>query len=195
VINKSLAAALTALAIVGVAPSAQAAQGDLVVRLKAINIDPDASSDIAGLDVDDQATAEIGLTYFFRPQWAVDVGITTAKHDITLNGARIGDTQILPINVTAQYHFMPNGKIRPYVGAGLNYTRFSDVNILGGAVDLDSDSFGPVVQAGLDWALTDQWMVNFDVKKIWISTDASGAASGGVDVDPWVYGVGVGFKF
>ena len=193
--KQSLAAALATLAIAGVAASAHAARGDLILRLKAINIDPDASSDIAGLDVDDQATGEIGLTYFFRPQWAVDVGITTAKHDIILNGAKIGDTQILPINVTAQYHFMPSARIRPYVGAGLNYTRFSDIDILGGAVDLDSDSFGPVLQAGVDWALTDRWMINLDVKRIWISTDASGAASGGVDVDPWVYGIGVGFKF
>ena len=193
--KKPLTAAFAIVAIAGTAPLAHAAQGDLMVRLKAINIDPDASSDIAGLDVDDKAAVEVGATYFFRPQWAIDVGITTATHDITLNGARIGETQILPINVTAQYHFMPSARIRPYVGAGLNYTRFSDVDILGGAVDLDSDSFGPVLQAGVDWALTDRWMINLDVKRIWISTDASGAASGGVDVDPWVYGIGVGFKF
>ena len=193
--KKSFTAALAMLAIAGAAASAHAAQGDLVLRLKAINIDPDASSDIAGLDVDDKAAAEVGITYFFKPNWAVDFGITTAEHEIALNGAKIGDTRIVPINVTAQYHFMPNAKVRPYVGAGVNYTRFSDVNILGGAVDLDSDSFGPVVQAGVDWALTDQWMVNLDVKKLWIGTDASGAASGGVDVDPWVYGIGVGFKF
>jgi outer membrane protein len=193
--NKFLAAALAALAIAGLVAPAGAAQGDLVVRLRAINIDPDASSDIAGLDVDDKAAAEVGLTYFFRPQWAVDFGITTAEHDITLGGARIGSTRILPINITGQYHFMPGAKFRPYVGAGLNYTRFSDVEILGGAVDLDSDSFGPVVQAGVDWALSDKVVINFDVKKMWIRTDASGAASGGVDVDPWVYGIGVGFKF
>jgi outer membrane protein len=192
---KPLAAVLAMLAIASVASPAQAAQGDLVVRLKAITIDPDASSDIAGLDVDDKATAELGLTYFLRPQWALDLGIATAKHDITLGGAEIGSTRILPINVTGQYHFMPDAKIRPYVGAGLNYTRFSNVNVLGGAVDLDRDSFGPVIQAGVDWAVTDKVMINFDVKKLWISTDVSGAASGGVDIDPWVYGVGVGVKF
>lgn len=190
-----LFAVIFALSATGIVTSANAAQGDLVVRLKAINIAPDASSDIAGLDVDDKATAEIGSTYFFRPQWAVDFGITTAKHDITLNGAGIGTTRIVPINITGQYHFMPSALIRPYVGAGLNYTRFSDVDILGGAVDLDSGSFGPVLQAGIDWAVSDRLMINFDVKKVWISTDASGAASGGVDVDPWVYGIGVGFKF
>ena len=193
--KKSVVAALAMLAVAGVAPSVNAAEGDLVLRLKAISISPDASSDIAGLDVDDKATAEIGLTYFFKPQWALDVGITTAEHDITLNGAKIGSTKILPINVTAQYHFAPGGKFRPYVGAGFNYTSFSDVNILGGAVDLDSSSFGPVLQAGLDWAFADKWMLNVDLKKVWISTDASGAASGGVDIDPLVYGIGIGYKF
>jgi outer membrane protein len=190
-----LAAALGVLALAGGVSAAQAAQGDLILRGNVINIDPDASSDIAGLDVDDQATAEIGLTYFFRPQWAVNIGITTAEHDITLNGAKIGSTQILPINITGQYHFMPSATLRPYVGAGLNYTRFSDVSILDGAVDLESDSFGPVLQAGVDWALSERLLINFDVKKIWISTDASGAASGSVDVDPLVYGIGIGYKF
>lgn len=193
--NRSLAAALALFVGLGVVVPAGAAQGDLVFRAKVINIDPDTSSDIPGLDVDDQTTAEIGVTYFLRPQWALDVGITTAEHDITLGGARIGSTRILPINITGQYHFAPNARIRPYVGAGINYTRFSDVDILGGAVDLDSDSFGPVLQAGLDWAINDRVSINFDVKKVWISTDASGAASGGVDIDPLVYGIGVGFKF
>jgi outer membrane protein len=192
--NKVLAVVVM-FAIVGVVPLANAAQGDLILRLNAINIDPDASSDIPGLDVDDQATAAIGLTYFLRPQWAVDFGIATAKHDITLGGARIGSTRILPINITGQYHFMPDAPIRPYVGAGLNYTRFSDVDILGGAVGLDRDSFGPVLQVGLDWAVTDRVLVNFDVKRAWISTDVSGAATGSVDIDPWVYGIGVGFRF
>lgn len=193
--SKSLAAALAMFALAVVVPPVDAAQGDLVGRLRVISIDPDASSDIAGLDVDDQATVEIGLTYFFRPQWAVDVGLTTAEHDITLGGAKIGSTRILPINVTGQYHFKPDAMVRPYVGAGLNYTRFSDVDILGGAVDLDSNSFGPVLQAGIDWAMSDQVVINFDLKKVWISTDASGAASGGVDIDPLVYGIGVGFRF
>jgi outer membrane protein len=193
--KKSVAAALAMLAVAGVAPMANAKEGDLILRLKAISISPDASSDIAGLDVDDKATGEIGLTYFLRPQWALDVGITTAKHDITLGGAAIGSTKILPINVIAQYHFAPGGNLRPYVGAGVNYTNFSDVNILGGAVSLDSSSFGPVVQAGLDWAFADKWMLNVDLKKVWISTDASGAASGRVDIDPLVYGIGIGYKF
>lgn len=193
--GKSTAAVLAMFAIASAVPPAVAAEGDIVFRARAINIDPDTSSDIPGLDVDSQATAEIGLTYFLRPQWAVDFGITTAEHDITLNGARIGETRILPINITGQYHFQPNAKIRPYIGAGLNYTRFSDVSILGGAIDLDDDSFGPVLQAGVDWALTDKVSLNFDVKKIWISTDASGAASGKVDIDPLVYGIGLGVKF
>jgi outer membrane protein len=165
-LKQPLAAACAVIALAGAVSPAVAAQGDLIARLRVINIDPDASSDIAGLDVDDQASAEIGLTYFFRPQWALDVGITTAGHDITLGGSKIGSTEILPINITAQYHFMGSGAFRPYVGAGLNYTRFSDTNILDGAVQLEKDSFGPVIQAGVDWALTDRLLFNLDVKKV-----------------------------
>jgi outer membrane protein len=193
--KKPLAAILAAFAVTSFASVVHAAAGDAVLRFKVINIAPDASSDIAGLDVDDKVTAELGVTYFVTPQWAVDVGITTAEHDVTLSGAKIGSTRILPINIIGQYHFIPDGKIRPYVGAGLNYTGFTDVDILGGAVDLENSSFGPVVQAGLDWAIDNAWSVNVDLKKAWISSDVSGAVTGGLDIDPLVYGIGVGYKF
>lgn len=193
--KKVIAAALASAALLATAPFAHAAAGDTVLRAKVINIDPSTSSNIPGLDVDDKVTVEFGLTYFLSPNWAVDFGIANAKHDVKLGGADIGTTKIWPVNLTAQYHFLPGAALQPYVGAGVNYTRFSSVNILGGAVNLDKNSFGPVIQAGFDWPINNQLSLNVDVKKIWIDTDVSGAAVGGLDIDPVVYGVGIGYRF
>ncbi|HEX2753597.1 MAG TPA: OmpW family outer membrane protein [Alphaproteobacteria bacterium] len=54
------------------------------------------------------------------------------------------------------------------------------------------------MQAGLDYKLDDHWMLNVDVKKIYLNTDVSvnnGAVTADVDLDPWVFGVGVGYRF
>src|SRR5258706_1357715 len=193
--NKSLTLVTAMSALVLSAPVLHAASGDNIARLKVINIDPDVGSNGAGLDVDDKTTAEIGITHFLTSNWALDLGVSFAKLDVKLNGNDSGSTKILPINLTAQYHFMPEGTLRPYVGAGVNYTHFSDVNIQGGSVNLEKDRFGPVIQAGLDVPISESWSVNADVKKIWLSTNVSGAASGSVDLDPWIFGVGIGYKF
>ena len=193
--NKSLTLVTAMSALVLSAPVLHAAPGDNIARLKVINIDPDVGSNGAGLDVDDKTTAEIGITHFLTSNWALDLGVSFAKLDVKLNGNDSGSTKILPINLLAQYHFMPEGTWRPYVGAGVNYTHFSDVNIQGGSVNLEKDRFGPVVQVGLDVPISESWSVNADVKKIWLSTDVSGAASGSVDLDPWIFGLGIGYKF
>ena len=193
--NKSLTLVAAMSALVLSAPVLHAAPGDNIARLKVINIDPDVGSNGAGLDVDDKTAAEIGITHFLTSNWALDLGVSFAKLDVKLNGSDSGSTKVLPINLLAQYHFMPEGTWRPYVGAGVNYTHFSDVNIQGGSVNLEKDRFGPVVQVGLDVPISESWSVNADVKKIWLSTDVSGAASGSVDLDPWIFGLGIGYKF
>ncbi len=86
--------------------------------------------------------------------WAIDLGVGTTKHDVLFNSANVGSIKLLPVNLLLQYHFAPDAGFRPYIGAGGNYTRFYEVNVLGGLGDVDRDRFGPVAQAGFDirWA-------------------------------------------
>lgn len=175
--------------------AAYAAAGESVLRLKGIQVEPDVSGDIPGLDIDGATGGEIGVTGFLSDHWAIDLGVGTTKHDVLFNGANVGTLKLLPVNLLLQYHFLPDAGFRPYVGAGGNYTRFYDVNMLGGLADVDRDRFGPVAQAGFDIPLGKTVLLNFDAKKIWLDTDVKGSANGNVKVDPWVYGVGVGFRF
>ena len=80
------------------------------------------------------------------------------------------------------------------MGAGINYTRFSNVNILDGALNVKKNSWGPALQVGFDYALDKNWSLNFDVKKVYIDTKVSGGI-GKFKVDPWLVGVGVGYRF
>ncbi len=99
--------------------------------------------------------------------------------------------------MTAQYHFSPEATVSPYVGFGINFTNISDVQLLNGAGRLENNSVGLALQAGVDFKLDKNWSINLDVKKVQIRSDVliSGAKVSAVQVDPWLIGVGVGYRF
>ena len=119
------------------------------------------------------------------------------KHDVALDGANIGSFKHLPPSLLVQYHFMPEKTLKPYIGAGVNYTTLSKVRLLNGAGSLEHDSVGLVLQAGVDYAIDKQWSLNLDIKKAQIRSDVivGGAAVSRVKVDPLMIGVGVGYRF
>jgi len=176
-----------------------AADSDWLVRVRAIDVVPNASSSIAGLDVDGQWSPELDFSYFFTKNLAAELILATTRHEVTLNGKSLGNASVLPPTLTVQYHFTDLGAIKPYVGAGLNLTWFYDVGLNLGSTPLSvgRTSVGGALQGGLDWEIQKNWYINFDVKYIWMSTDvtANGATLTKLDINPWVYGIGVGYRF
>jgi outer membrane protein len=67
------------------------------------------------------------------------------------------------------------------------------------AKDVDYDnSLGWALQIGVDYRLTDSWYINADVKRLFLDTDVNinnGGVKADVDVDPWIFGMGIGYKF
>jgi outer membrane protein len=179
---------------------ASAAQGDWLGRARIININPDASSSALQLDATTENTLELDFTYFVTRNLGLELILATKKHGITAAGAPIGDVSLLPPTLTLQYHFDPEGAaFRPYVGAGINYTRFYDINLLAGAATVDNSSWGGALQIGVDIPLDKKFFLNFDLKKIWIDTDvkltATGATAANFKINPLIFGMGVGMKF
>ncbi len=179
--------------------TAQAAQGDWLGRVRVINIDPDASSSALNLDVNSKVAPELDFSYFVTNNLALELILATRRHEVTAGGVPVGSVKHLPPTVLLQYHFLPDQQFRPYVGAGLNYTRFYDVNLGGGTITVDKSSWGPAIQAGMDIAINKQFFFNIDVKKIWMDTDVKAAATGAplanLKINPVIFGIGVGMKF
>lgn len=191
---------MAALALALAAGVTQAAQGDWLGRARVIHIAPDASSSALGLDASNETTLELDFTYFVTNKLGLELILATKQHDVTSNGARIGEVTHLPPTLTLQYHFAPDSpSFRPYVGAGVNYTRFSDINLLNGAATVDKSSWGGALQLGADFPINKTFFINVDVKKIWIDTDvkltATGATAANFKINPVIFGVGVGMKF
>ena len=205
--KKTLLAAAALCALTSGAAMAQnyPQDGKWMVRARAVHLDSangGAAGD-KGVSVNDKWIPELDISYFFTPNLAAELILTyPQKHDVRLNGAKIGTLKHLPPTLLAQYHFTQLGAFKPYVGVGINYTRFSSVKF-DPAVDaalnpsVKKNSFGPALQIGFDYALDKNWSINFDVKKVYIKTDVRsfGTKVGTFKVDPVLVGVGLGYRF
>jgi outer membrane protein len=193
-----LTLALAATASLALPPAAQAQEGPWHVRVRALNLDP-ANDDSTGLDlsVNSKVFPEVDISYFFSPEFSAELVLTyPQKHTVKAGGTEIGSLKHLPPTLTAQYHFTGLGSFVPYVGAGINYTRFSSVDLPDG-VSIKKDSWGAALQVGVDVPIDKTMSFNFDVKKVQIATDVSagGTPLGEFKVDPLLVGVGLGWRF
>lgn len=204
---------LAALLMAGLGTAATNAQAfdldKLTLRVRLIDIMPadKNSADVTPantVDVESKLAPDIDFEYALTDHWALELLLTVPQtHDVTLkvNGTStdLGTVQHLPPTLTAKYYFGTK-KVKPYVGAGLNFTWFTDNDLHLGSTPLyiKRTSFGPAVQAGVDVALNARWSLSADVKKVWISTDvtlADGTLVTQVDVNPYIIGIGGGYRF
>lgn len=192
--------------------------GDWMVRVRGVNVDWANKSDpVAALavpadaiHVEKKVIPEIDISYFYTKNIAIELIATyPQKHTVHVTQSAAGafdagSLKELPPTVTVQYHFTPEAQFRPYVGAGVNYTRLMKVdltplnNVSGGNNTLGRDSFGGALQAGFDFKIGENSYINVDVKKLYIKTDLTNSAAGKLStltLDPVLIGVGYGFKF
>ncbi len=207
--NKTLPALLAAGAALLAAVPAQAqttpAPSPWMVRARIVNLDTANRSDAVPalalaadqITVNSKAIPEFDISYFFTPNIAAELVLTVPqKHTVSVAGASVGTFKHLPPTLLLQYHFMPDAKVSPYIGAGVNYTRISNVSLAGG-LGLENNSTGLALQAGVNFRLDRHWSLNVDVKKGLIRSDvfAAGARISRVEIDPVLFGVGVGYRF
>lgn len=202
---KKIAAVISLLALSMTASAVMAQQSPWQIRARAVQIETADHSDPVGgtgasdrLHVSDKTIPEVDISYFFTPNIAAELVLTVPqKHNVYLDGTKIGTFKHLPPTLTLQYHFTPDSAFSPYVGAGINYTRISSVDLLDGAASLENDSFGFALQAGFDYKLDKNWSINFDVKKVQIRSDVflGDTKISRVKIDPYLIGVGIGYRF
>ncbi|MCE5364678.1 OmpW/AlkL family protein [Pseudomonas anguilliseptica] len=221
-------ASLLALAIA--APLAHAHQaGDIIVRAGAITVDPQESSsdiwvgalgtDVAGTKATLDSDTQLGLNFAYMLTNNIGIELLAAtpfSHDVGVKGmpggfaglnGKLGSLKHLPPTLSVVYYPLDaSSAFQPYVGAGINYTWFFDTKLSSeaegkGFSGLDmKESWGLAAQVGMDYMLTDNIMLNAQVRYIDIDTTGTTNILGDkvkvdVDVDPFVYMVGLGYKF
>ncbi len=170
------------------------------VRVRAIYVMPDEAFDDAEMAslvrLDDAVIPELDLEYFFTKNISTEVILGASHHDVRLNNQVAGSTWLLPPTLTLKYHPLPNETISPYLGAGVNFTLpFS--SMLSGVNDFKIDnSFNWAAQAGVDIKFKDNIFFNIDYKYVAIDTKARIAGvKYDLDINPHLFGVGIGYRF
>jgi outer membrane protein len=147
---------------------------------------------------------EFDVSYFFTKNIATELVLTYPKN-ITINAgsgqSQIGKITALPPSLLLQYHFTNLGLLKPYVGAGINYTIFGNRNNFPGlpGVQVDKSSVGSAWQVGFDYMLDKNWGINLDLKYIRMSTEVkvvtNGVSLGQLTLNPWTPSIGVTYRF
>jgi outer membrane protein len=191
------------------------------MRFRLVNVLPVESAEIGTIGGDvaisNQFVPELDFTYFLTKNISLELILGTTKHDVNtvasslvaIGGSAnadvdLGSVWLLPPTLTVQYHFDVE-KIRPYVGAGLNYTIFYNEKAGNTVKNVSYDNaIGFAFQGGFDYDLNDTWFLNIDAKYILLNTDvtvdASNLSAGlsipaKVDINPLLIGFGVGMRF
>lgn len=196
--TKLLVLSLTAATL---SAPALAEESPWMVRVRVLNMQVENSNspDVAGakVELNNKTFPEIDFAYNFTPKISAELILTyPQKHDVSLEGAKIGTVKHLPPTLLLQYHFAPEQTFNPYVGAGLNYTRLMSVDLPAG-VTADRNSAGFALQVGADIKVAENTYINLDYKRIGIESDikVGGIKLTTLEVDPNLFSVGIGWRF
>jgi outer membrane protein len=184
--------------------------GDVLVHLRAIGVIPEnfsSSVSVIGghVKTTDQATPEVDLSYFLTPSWSVEAIAATSRHEVSATGTALGKVDVgsvwaLPPTLTLQYHAPQIGIFRPYAGVGLTVLFLYDSHAAGPTVTKVGYNIGvgPTLDAGFDIPLKGSWVANFDVKQMFVNTEArinNSTIIAKTALSPTVVGAGIGYVF
>jgi outer membrane protein len=128
---------------------------------------------------------------------------------VPYNGQTIATVRWLAPTLLAKYYlFSPEAVLRPYVGVGVNYTRFysrqvtaAGDEVSGGPTSLSLPvSVGPAGTVGVSWRALDRVVVNLSGSASWVNsrltTDTAGILrTSHVEFNPRAIVLAVGYRF
>ena len=169
----------------------------------------------AGLTVGSASTLLFGFSHMLNDHWAVAfAGGIPPKHNISGTGTLapfgvITTVKQLAPTVFANYHFNESGsKFRPFVGLGINYTKFYDVTsqpsgnlASGGPTSISLSSYtGLAATVGMNYKIADHLYLNANIAAANVSTDMV-ATTGSIQrtthvkLNPILYSAGLAYSF
>lgn len=209
---KKLTVALLAMSCFsGVAMAHDA--GEFFVRAGTATVRPNAGSDdvlkMGNFQVDNNTQLGVTMTWMATENIGVELlAATPFEHKVGLGATgQLATVHHLPPTLMAQWYFGDSkSKLRPYLGAGVNYTTFFDnkFNQTGKDAQLTDlslkDSWGLAGQAGVDYLINKNWLINMSVWYMDIDTTVKFKAAGEEQniktrLDPWVFMFSAGYRF
>jgi outer membrane protein len=211
---------LVGAALLFAIPAEAVERGNWMVRARAVHFNTSHSTSYwdgwagAGVSLEPRVTWEVDLSYYVTPHFSLELSFTDTKfqmegRDLLSGSGDVAETRLMPVTLTGKWHFRPATNVSPYIGMGVNYTHFHGETVktplvepYGAQTELSlHHSWGWAGQAGLDVYFTPRWNFNVDIKYVQIDSSADLYVPGSttlqtdLSVDPWMSGLGFGFRF
>jgi outer membrane protein len=168
----------------------------------------------ASVAIDGKSLVLGDVGYAFDDRWTVRFAFAapptvTVAADGALTGympplgGTLGTIKLAPAVLSATYSPGEFAALRPYLGAGVNYTKIVK-STDGDIASLQArDAWGSALEIGCDLLLDRSWSAFVDVRKVYVRTTATGTVPvlGGAPVqatvalDPLLVSVGIGYRF
>lgn len=227
---KNLRILLAAILLITSTTTFAQQKGEWNIRLRGVGVIPQEKANIGviggDVDISKSIIPELDFTYYFANNFSAELILGTTRHKVKTTSSNLtaiggpasadvdlGKVWLLPPTLTLQYHVPTGSIVRPYIGAGANYTIFYGADEGSTVKGIDyKNSFAFAAQAGVDIDLNKKWFVNVDLKKLFLSTDVTVDASNltpagnpgleptlrnipaDVKIRPWLIGIGIGCR-
>lgn len=210
------AVTLALVLIAGAAPARAAeaeADGPWLFRVRLIEVrTPDSARTKpfhADSDISNTYMIDFSLSRFITPYLSLELTPGLSRYHAHARNTPFGDLDlghimVMTPTVMAQFrplqffHVGPWRWASPYIGVGVLYAHYYGDGSFGGAPLHYDDRFGPVFEVGGDFRFAPHWYANFEVKKVILDTELTGlngVMRSKIDINPWVLGFGVGYRF
>lgn len=179
------------------------AEGDLVVRGRIISVLPskesiDPTNQLMPI-LNNTTAPEVDADYYLGQTISTELSLPVSRHNVKSNqdASNLGSVWVVSPSLTLKYHFFTDKIIKPYVGAGVNYSKFIATDSANGKSLSFSSSIAPVFQIGADLQINKVLSLNADIKKVYMrpSVGVSKGTDSKATIDPYILGFGVGYKF
>jgi outer membrane protein len=165
------------------------------------------------LDVANGAGLELDASIVFHPRASAAIAVGGSAHDLRLQGESTaccgvdgGTVWLVPMTATVRYHVPIFGRWDPYLGVGVGWlgTYYSETDevMAAGFDTLDFEGgAGFVAQVGVNYELGNSWYLNIDLRYLAATLEARARTDGqdqpavDLELDPLLFGFGVGWRF
>jgi len=210
------AACFCALLVWATTVSAQDAEwrlGGRALYMSGSTSSPEVGNTGAGLDLSAGGGLEFVAVARFSEMFAAEFTVGATLQSLTVVGDNIGIGDVdggwvwlFPLTALGQFHIPVYGPWDPYLGVGVAWTYpYADLSSdikNAGVKDIDfKGTVGLAAQGGVNYSLSNRWYANFDIRYLGVSLEATVTTDDGklepvdLDIKPWVFGIGFGYRF
>lgn len=172
-------------------------------------VSPQGSNDLGDFSIETDSGVGVGLSanFFITDRLSTEIGVSWLSADAEMSFQDIefemDSVEMIPVTLGLQYHFVPESRWDPYLGAGVAWVSAADIqssdldNLGVGAIELD-DEVSWFANGGVGYRFGDHFGLAFDARYIDYGPTSTSKATGAteeLEFSPLVTSLGLRVRF